>query len=74
MSRKHPFRPAIVDRILAGEPFPNIGQITPETKRALERLVRQGALKKRRLWWPFLAWGTVQKTYYLPPWFPEVTS
>ncbi len=43
----------------------NIGQLSREDIRALDRLVKQGKITKTKALWPRYFWGTCTKTIWL---------
>ena len=44
----------------------DIGQIHLETKKALNRLIKQGLVSKEKAYWPWITSGISQKTLYRP--------
>lgn len=51
MALPYPPQDWIIERALAGDVLCNVGQVAPETERALNKLVRTGVLLKWRGYW-----------------------
>ena len=42
----------------------DLGQLSRDTKKELDKLVKAGQLRKTKALWPWVSHGTCKKTYY----------